>query len=46
MASPSRYKSFISLETGLYFVGDDVIEGSIIVESCEALQWVAGASDV
>ena len=33
IASPSKYNSFISLETVVYFVCDDVTKGNLIVES-------------
>jgi hypothetical protein len=33
--SPSRYNSFTSLETIIYFVYKDIIKGNFIIESCK-----------
>jgi hypothetical protein len=44
IASPSRYSSFTSLETVVYFVYEDVIEGNFIIESCKEWQWANIAS--
>jgi len=35
ITSPFKYNSFTSLETVVYFVYEDVIEGNFIIESCE-----------